>query len=111
MNKEVNYKKLYLEKYKNIPNYCFWGILIGIGTMALAGGLTFAGVEGFKRDYEIAATLGIIFGGLLFAVILAFIARFFVSISISQKIVVADSLLAMKDNNKAPVVEDELPEL
>ena len=105
--KKINYLNLYLKQYKNIPNIIFWGTII----VWILGSLV-AGI--YYGDWE-----GVIIGGIIvvvgiaLGVIDAFLKRFFAAILISQKVVVTDTLLSMKDDKLTPVlnVEDELPEL
>lgn len=110
LKKQFDYKKLYLEKYKNLPNYYFLSCLFGISTLAVASAIIYAIAERLSNAEEFAIMLCIGLGGILVAFALASLVRFFSSISLSQKVVVADSLLSMNGNN-TDSSEDELPEL
>lgn len=106
MKKNLDYKSLYLNEYKNIPNYLFWGTLIFLGLGAIVTGAIFI----FDSE-EYMLGLGIIFGGSIVALGLAIWNRFISSVIISQKVVVADTLLSMNNVNSTVVLDCELPEL
>lgn len=104
MKKEIDYKKLYLKQYKNIPNYYFWGTLITLGLGAIVTGIIFM-IDWFMIGF------GIMFGGMIVAFGLAFLNRFISAVAISQKVVVADALLSGNNGSASIMVEEELPEL
>ena len=103
--KNINYLKLYLTQYKNIPNFVFWGTIIVFTLASMAIGFAVGDDEGV-----IIAGIGIAVG-----ILIAYLSHFFIAVSISQKVVVTDTLLSMKDSNSTerpgPKVENELPEL
>ena len=107
MNKDFNYENLYLKHYKNIPNYYFWGILFSVGIPStIAAIVMFASGSSYLTGY---ATALLVFGWPIGFALGAFW-RWITSIALSQKIVVADSLLTMRSGGSAPANED-LPEL
>lgn len=107
MKKAIDYQDLYLKQYKNIPNIWFWGTLILIGVTSTIVALTFFTAASPRTDIGLVVLLG----GWAVAVGLSFFARWVSSIAISQKIVVADSLLMIKNNSanqSAPAMEEKL---
>lgn len=112
MKNDFNYKKLYQEQFKNLPNIRFIGTLISIGAIATIIGviLFIKATSGYSSYFSISVAT--IFIGWAIALGLAYLVRYITAISISQKIVVADTLLAINDAQaSSPVSENELPEL
>ena len=109
MKNQIDYKSLYLKKYKNIPNYYFWGTLITVSLAAIVVGIIFLAEASYDEDYLLG--VGIILGGIIVGWGLAYFNRFISAIALSQKVVVADTLLSMKDDTASTATEDELPEL
>ena len=104
MQTNFNYKELYHKHYKNIPNYVFWTVFA-----VLAIGAIVAAIIYDEEEVSVAIALG----GILVGAGIAALARWFSMIGLSQSVVVADTLLALK-GEEAPaeaVAEDELPEL
>jgi hypothetical protein len=87
--KEIDYKKLYLEHYKKLPISIFWGTLITLSLGAIVTGLIFI------FDSEATIGLCILAIGLIVAVADAYFNLWISSVLISQKVIVADSLLSM----------------
>ena len=109
MKKITNYESLYQKHYKNLPNYYFWATLFVFGLSALITAFILMGSRWY--DVRSIGVAVLIFGSAL-AVGLAYLSRTISAISISQKVVVADTLLSMKgDAAHAPTADDELPEL
>lgn len=108
----LDYNKIYLERYKSIPNYIFWGTLI---SMLLE--IFIAGIALMPYGFLI----WIFAPGI--AVLCSFFNRWLASLLISQRIVVADSLLSLVNKAETqksesytqtatPIaVQEELPEL
>ena len=109
MKKTFDYQNLYLKKYKNIPNMYFWGTLLLLGLSSIATGSVILATSNYED--EVVMGLVVLIVGSLVAWGLAHLSRFIASVAISQKVVVADTLLSMKDGTPAPIAEDELPEL
>ena len=109
MKKTFDYQNLYLKQYKNIPNMYFWGILLILGLGSIVTGIIILATANY--DDEVTMGLVILIVGSLVAWGLAYLSRFIASVAISQKVVVADTLLSMSGGTTAPTVEDELPEL
>lgn len=105
MKNTFDYPKMYKNHYKNLPTAYFIGTLFCGVIASIILFFVFLDAGGFG-----AASLCFL-GGIVGTVVLAYVNRFAVAVAISQKIVVADTLLAMKNNSPAPVDEDELPEL
>jgi len=111
MKKTFDYKKLYLEQYKNIPNFYFVGTMILGGAVSTILGLYYL-IQ--SADYSSYLTTGllVLLGGWCVTVALSFLTRWISSVAISQSVVVADTLMSLK--NDVPTsneVENELPEL
>lgn len=107
--KPIDYEKLYRNNYKNLPNgyYLAIRILLTIGTIVL--GIVFL-AEG--DDDFIAYGVLTIIGGFFVSWGIAALTRFLMAVGMSRGIVVADSLLTIRDGNSAPTVtEEDLPEL
>ena len=112
MKKNFNYKKLYLEQYKNIPNFYFWGTMICGCVASIILGSHYFNLAASGYSSYAADGLLTLFGGLAATALLAFLNRWISSVAISQKVVVADTLLSMKDGSFDTAAEDEeLPEL
>jgi len=109
MKKTFDYQNLYLKQYKNIPNMYFWGTLLILGLGSIVTGIIILATANY--DDEVTMGLVILIVGSLVAWGLAYLSRFIASVAISQKVVVADTLLSMSGGTTAPTVEDELPEL
>lgn len=90
MNKEFDYKKLYLTVYKNIPNIVFISTFCLVELSAIVAGIFFY--------YSFLGFLFLI-GGLFVAWLLASIDRFIAAVAISQKVVMTDALLSMQSGN------------
>ena len=103
---EIDYKKLYLTKYKKLPQIYYnvtLGFVIAIGVLdiLISTELLYSAYDGLlsflvgTEDY----TSGIIATGVWVAVAFgaAYFVRYLSAIALSQKIVVADTLLDLKD--------------
>ena len=110
MKKAIDYKKLYLEQYKRIPNFYFVGMMIIGGEVSTILGMYYLSLSADYSSY-LSTGLLVLFGGWAATVALSFLVRWISSVAISQKVVVADTLLSMSGVTTAPTVEDELPEL
>ena len=111
MKKPLDYKSIYQKWYKNIPNIVFWSTLITFLLASLVGGILMFAEAYYEEDYVYGAL--IILGGSAVSWGIAKLSRLISSIAISQKVVVADTLLDIKNGsaNNTTVVDDELPEL
>ena len=108
----LDYNKIYLERYKNIPNYIFWGTLISMLLEIFIAGIAL-------MPYGLL--IWIFAPGI--AVLCSFFNRWLASLFVSQRVIVADSLLSLTNQTKrkntviktqksTPIVaEEELPEL
>ena len=94
--KPIDYKKLYLEQYKKLPIYVFWGTLITLSLSTIITGCVFI------FDSEVIIGLCILAIGLIVALGDASFNFWLCSVLISQKVVVTDSLLAMSGEEIAP---------
>ena len=112
--KEMNtldYKTLYLEKYKKLPIYYFWSTLISVGIIATVIGIA------FFWNYYPEVCITIITIGWMLGLAIAFFAQWISSVILSQSVVFADCLLEFTKQNAdvkfetSTVKEDELPEL
>ena len=105
--KQINFTEYYKNYYKNIPNICFWATLLLLGLGSFVVGIVFAADDGLW--------LLLTFFGPFVALGIAYLVRFFTAIRISQKVVVADTLLSMDKtdipNTSSVVSDDTLPEL
>ena len=89
-----DYHKLYQKNFKNLPKISFWATFIGVFVVVIAGAILLAKLA----DMVFVAFLVLVHGSAL-AVCLARFARWLCAVNISQKVVVADTLLAMKSGN------------
>lgn len=96
--KQIDYCSLYQKQFKTLPQACFWATFITLSLAAIITGIVLLCGARWTEDYLLA--LGIMIGGCVVALVLASIEYFFVAVSISQRVVLTDTLLAMKD---APV--------
>ena len=113
----MDYKKLYLEKYRKLPAY--WGLatLLSIGISATITSIIFFILDDGYGGFLLGLGFLTLFLGWIIAAGLGFFVQWISAICLSQSIVVADSLLKMSDNT-APSVEEvlsniaeELPEI
>ena len=113
----MDYKKLYLEKYRKLPFY--WGIatLLSIGISSTITSIIFFILDNGYVGAFLGLGLAIFFFGWIIAAGLGFFVQWISAICLSQSIVVADSLLKMSDNTTPSVEEalsdiaEELPEI
>ena len=89
-----DYHKLYQKNFKNLPQISFWATFIGVFVDVIAGAILLAKLA----DMVFLAIL-VLVAGLALAVCLACSASWLCAVNISQKVVVADTLLAMKSGN------------
>ena len=101
----MNYKKLYLEKYKKLPSYFGLATLLSIGIAATVTSIILWIVSGGYSDFLVGLGFAILFFGWIIAAGLGFFVMWISAIYISQSIIVADSLLKMSDNT-VPSVEE-----
>ena len=110
MKKTLDYQKMYQTQYKKIPNYVFWATFITLGLGAIIAGIVLFAEASWEEDYFVAAA--VLVGGPFVAYLLARIDRWITALLLCQKIVVADTLLDIKNGSAAAPVEiDNLPEL
>ncbi len=105
MQKNIDYKNLYLKAYKNLPTGYFYTTLI---IMLLATVVLFIV---FVTEIDEGIAILILLGGTPFSFGLAYLIRYAVAVYISQKIVVADTLLSMNKQELVLHTEEELPEM
>lgn len=117
----IDYKNLYLEKYKNLPHYYFTTVLLTIGIIAnIVSGILFIFALDSEEWLAIIA-IGVLVGGWLIAFGIASLVRFITAIQLSQSVVVADSLLKLSgiasQNSPQSIpqsdadIEKDLPEI
>lgn len=107
-NKNIDYYAYYQHNYKNLPNVAFWATAI---TFWLAG-VSFFVIFGFGNYNWGGAVISLCAGALL-GVIFGYLNKNWCATIISQKVVVADTLLEMNKQRDGSAVEikDELPEI
>lgn len=97
--KKYDYENLYQKWYKFIwPNLCLY--------VPIVGGLVGA-IISVTNSAGFFAFIGILAGG----IIAGFLSRFLVAVSISQKVVATDALLALSNHKNAQEDTDDLPDL
>ena len=117
MENNTNYKKLYLEKYRNLPSYYALTTLLSIGISATIVSIIFWIIGADSSDFMIAMGFIILLVGWLLASGIGVLVLRISSICISQSIVVADSLLKISESSAPSVeetlssIEEELPEI
>ena len=89
-----DYHKLYQKNFKNLPNISFWATFIGVFVVLIAAAILLA-----KLTDMVFVAILVLVAGLALSVCLARFARWLCAVNISQKVVVADTLLAMKSGN------------
>lgn len=96
MFKNYDYKKLYQDTFKNLPNFYFILTLIPFGIAA------FCVFVGFAFSYMLIP--GILIAAIVLAVGvgISMFCRYIFAIFISQMVVVADSLVELSEKNNAP---------
>ena len=85
-----DYYKLYQNNFKNLPKSHFWATFIGVCAVVIAGAI----ILGVLAEEFFGAIL-VLAAGVPLSIGLACLARWSCAVSISQKVVVADTLLAM----------------
>ena len=107
LKKGIDYKSLYLRHFKNLPNVYFWSTFIVLFIGAIVGGIIILANAYWDEQYAMGI-ITIIFGPVI-AWLLARLTRFIVAVSLSQKIVVADSLLTLSGNEIQACAEETVP--
>lgn len=99
----IDYKRLYIEKYRMLPNIYFYVALVVVSVIGILEIILFSNM--LRRAYKgifsfivgseeyISGTLALVIWGFI-AYLTARFVRYITAISLSQKIVVADTLLA-----------------
>jgi hypothetical protein len=106
--KDINYRKLYVEKYRRMPIIYFFVILCLIGGLSALAGVILSIIGLFLIGIPIALV------GIAIAFLVATITYNTMSISISQKIVLTDAVLALSEGNDTTQFSNDeniLPEL
>ena len=98
MGNDLNYKSLYLTNYKKLPIYFFYGTLIFLAIAVIA---VIAGIAIFIQNDYFWVLLLTILGGWLISLGIALYVYWMSSVIISQRVVVADTLLAMHKNKES----------
>ena len=96
MGNDLNYKSLYLTNYKKLPIYFFYGTLIFLAIDSVIAGIAIF----IQNDYFWVLLLTIL-GGWLISLGIALYVYWMSSVIISQRVVVADTLLAMHENKES----------
>ena len=107
--KKIDYKKLYQKNYKKLPIFVFWATAIVLCCCIITGavfiileGLVFLGA----LVVLISVPVSVVFGSL---------ESWICAVLLSQKIVVADSLIEGLNNSskdsKASILNEDLPEI
>ena len=104
MSKPYDYKKLYQTRYKKLPGICFWISLIASCAVSILFGVL------LMVNRHTAFGIGMLIGGIIVAIPIALLERFLISIIISQRVVITDTVLAMQDKTEA-FDDEELPDL
>lgn len=113
----LDYKKIYTERYKKLPLILFRGILLFMGICAsIAAIILFILSDGGRHEVLLIVGIVVVLVGWLVAFITACIVFTLSSISISQSVVVADCLLKLSEapverNETLQDIENEMPEI
>lgn len=95
-NTEIDYKKLYKEKYRKIPNRWFAYVWVMSMIASIVVGVAVANGDGFVVLFVLLCGVGV-------GYVIALLVKREIAVSLSQKIVVADTLLELAQ--KAPASE------
>jgi hypothetical protein len=116
MKDTFDYKTLYLEKYKKLPIYYFWSVLLSLGSISTIVSIIFF-VQGYDYGSYTTTAICVLLGGWILAISLAYFIRWISSVTLSQSVVVADSLLEISKKTfeitteNSVDTEEELPEI
>lgn len=108
MKKDINYRKLYAENYRRMPIVYFFVILYLMGGLSALAGIILSLIGLFFIGIPVAII------GIALAFLIALITYHSMAISISQRIVLTDAVLAMTEGKDTIQFSDEenvLPEL
>ena len=100
MFNKIDYKKVYKEWYRHLPNIAFWIVLILGIVYTLGGSVTTSVVNS-------GAGMIVLFVGFALSIGFAFLTRWITSIRVSQSVVVADTLLEINRKMGGNTVSEE----